>query len=414
MTGKIQRKHWVWPLAGLALQAGMAGAAELPELGEEQPSLAEELQSGFYSRINILAYTVIQEPEDSTINVDNAAEIPRYQAVLNPRADFILNFRQWEFGLKPRAEFIWEKWEDGRRKGDSNDSSELFLNEGWVRYRPIDELLISYGRENLQWGPSVILSSSNPFTRDNGRNNPRVEVPGRDYARALWIPNENWSLSAIANTGEGRADDVETYASGRLLPPGSPLLPDEEFERAYALKLDYTGSSSYFSLIPSYRESDQYKLGFFGGWNANDATLLYIEGNYEDEGKTDYQIGAAYTLEAGPTINLEYLRNNNGCDDEPMAECFLTGQVSFEDVLYRQNYAMIQYTDNTSVRDLNINLRLLRNLDDESNRLIGIFEYDVNNNVQLYLIGNLFSGGDDDEFGSLLSYSVFTGVGYTF
>lgn len=136
MARMAHRLGLALPLAGMAIQAGMAGADELPELGGEQPSLADELASGFYSRVNLMAYTLVQETEESTLNPDNAAEIPRYQWVLNPRADLNLSFRNWEFALKPRAEAIWEKWEDGPRDGDDQDSSELFLTEGWVRYRP--------------------------------------------------------------------------------------------------------------------------------------------------------------------------------------------------------------------------------------------------------------------------------------
>ncbi|GAB3374549.1 hypothetical protein GCM10027514_10150 [Azotobacter armeniacus] len=401
----------VFPLAGMAIQAG---AAELPELGEEQMSLADELASGFYSRINLMAYTLFQETEESTLNPDNAAEIPRYQWVLNPRADLNLNFRNWEFALKPRFEAIWEKWEDGPRDGDDHDSSELFLTEGWVRYRPIDELTLSFGRENLQWGPSVILSLSNPFTRDNGRNNPRVEVPGLDYYRAIWIPSEAWTVSAIANYGPGRSDDIDSLTSGQPRFSDGRLSDEDEFEKIYALKLDYTGSSGYASIIHSYRESDQHQTGFFAGWNASDALLLYTEGNVEHEGKSGYQVGASYTLEIGPTVNIEYLRDNNRCDDEAMIECFQTGQVNSRSVLYRQSYAMIQFTDTTSIRDLEYNVRYLRNLDDESQRFTGILEYDVTDHVQAYFTGNIFTGGDDDEFGTLLRYSVFTGVSYTF
>jgi len=413
MARMAHRIGLAFPLAGVAFHAGLAGADEvLPVLGEEQMSLADELASGFYSRVNLMAYTLLQESEESTLNPDNAAEIPRYQWVLNPRADLNLNFRNWEFALKPRFEAVWESWEDGPRDGDHSDHSELFLTEGWVRYRPFDELTLSYGRENLQWGPSVIESLSNPFTLDNGRNNPRVEVPGLDYYRVIWIPSATWTLSAIYNYGPGRSDDVDPLMSGQPRLTGQS--GDDDFEKVYALKLDYTGSSGYASIIHSYRESDQHKTGFFAGWNASDAMLLYAEGSIEHEAKSAYQFGMSYTLEAGPTVNIEYLRDNNGCDDGPMIQCFQTGQVDSQNVLYRQNYAMVQVTDNTSIRDLEFNIRYLRNLDDESQRFTGILEYDVTNHVQAYLTGNLFTGGDDDEFGTLLRYSVYTGVSYTF
>lgn len=97
-----------------------------------------------------------------------------------------------------------------------------------------------------------------------------------------------------------------------------------------------------------------------------------------------------------------------------MIGCYLDGKINTRSVLYRQSYAMIQVTDNTSIPDLEYNIRYLRNLDDESQRFTGILEYDVTDHVQAYFTGNIFTGGDDDEFGTLLRYSVFTGVSYTF
>jgi hypothetical protein len=46
-------------------------------------------------------------------------------------------------------------------------------------------LYLSYGRENLQWGPSYLFSPSNPFFHDNGRSNPKKEIPGMDFARLV-------------------------------------------------------------------------------------------------------------------------------------------------------------------------------------------------------------------------------------
>ncbi|GAB3386973.1 hypothetical protein [Azotobacter armeniacus] len=37
---------------------------------------------------------------------------------------------------------------------------------------------------------------------------------------------------------------------------------------------------------------------------------------------------------------VKCLRDNNGCDDEAMVECFLSGQANSRSVLYRQSDAM--------------------------------------------------------------------------
>jgi hypothetical protein len=53
-------------------------------------------------------------------------------------------------------------------------------------------------------------------------------------------------------------------------------------------------------------------------------------------------------------------------------------------------------------------------LNDQSNRLIGIFEYEATDHTLLYVIANGFTGSRDSEFGSLLNYSFFVGAAYTF
>ena len=148
-----------------------------------------------------------------------------------------------------------------------------------------------------------------------------------DYGRLVWIPSSTWSLSWIANTDEGRQEFFK------------------HFEPTYALKLDYTGEEKYFSLIPSYRETNdaqrqphEWRLGFFGGWSASDALLLYMEGNVlvdledetgsnrqpatfdQEEGDTDILAGLSYTFQMGPTVSLEYYHNSGGCTG-PIHEC---------------------------------------------------------------------------------------------
>ncbi len=126
------------------------------------------------------------------------------------------------------------------------------------------------------------------------------------------------------------------------------------------------------------------------------------------------QAGASYTLELGPTLNVEYFHNNNSCLLARIEQCFLQAVVNPSDILFRQDYLMAQYTDTKVWTDLNLNLRVIHNLNDSSNRLIGTFEYEVGDHTQLYLTANGFTGSTNSEYGSLLRYSIFAGAGYTF
>jgi hypothetical protein len=381
----------------------IVAAAESPGgAGDEArllKELGEEARKGFSARISLLGFGVAAQPVNSRLNPNNTLEIPRYVTELDLRPDFNLNFRQVELSVRPRLELRWRWWEDGVRQGDNGGDTEVFVQEWLARYRFIDQLFASYGRENLQWGPSYLLSPSNPFNRDNGQNNPMLEVPGLDYARAVWLPSQAWTGSFIANTDRGRQELIR------------------DFKKTYAMKLDYTIEKKYFSLIPSYREDGEFSVGFLGGWTVSDALLLHIEGSVPDRiGDAAILVGGAYTLDWGPTIVAEFFHDGSGCTLKSIAQCFARGFANRQpaDTLFLQNYLLVQYT-HTRIGDttLNLTLRWIRNLDDDSNRIISIFEYGLGDRTQLFAIGSVDIGNNDAEFGSLLNYSLMVGVRFT-
>src|ERR1035438_2659802 len=77
---------------------------------------------------------------------------------------------------------------------------DAYMQEWAVRANLGQDLLLSYGREVLQWGPSMSVSPSNPFFVDNGRSNPVKEIGGRDFFRAVYTPTSRYSISYLANT----------------------------------------------------------------------------------------------------------------------------------------------------------------------------------------------------------------------
>ncbi|RJG09583.1 hypothetical protein [Massilia cavernae] len=380
----------------LSLACGAATAADPPEA----PAGAG---SGFYSRINLLGFGLYQDTRANNLaNPGNRLEIPRYQAELNLRPDFNLDAGRFEFGLKPRLRIARTKVEHrfGREVNDTVD--EAFINEGFVRFRLTDSVLLNAGRENLQWGPSALLSPSNPFNASNGRNNPNLELPGLDYARAVFVASPSVTVSAIANTGAGRLEHAGPY------------------RKAYAAKLDYTGDGHFASVLVSRRDGDSYRIGGFAGWNASDALLLYAEGSTgEDSGaRRDRQLlaGGAYTLESGATLTGELFVNNAGCPDAHIATCIQMRGVLVDALhpLVRRRYAMLQYADTKIGGNVNLVVRLIRNLDDRSVQLVANAEYELGEHWQLYLIPTFYHGQERSEFGALLRKSVFFGASYTF
>ena len=190
-----------WLLLLTWISSGVAGNGE-----NTDQSLSDELVEGFDARINLVGFGTYRKVADSAVNRGNIFLIPRYQLEADFRPDFYLNFRRLDLIFKPRFE-VRRLWvEDGILEGSADTEDDVFVNEWLARIRLNDMLFASYGRENLQWGPSYLLSPSNPFNRHNGRNNPELELPGMDFARLVWIPNDRWTASFIANLGEGALD----------------------------------------------------------------------------------------------------------------------------------------------------------------------------------------------------------------
>lgn len=353
----------------------------------------------FDSRINAVAFGVIQELEDnSTLNLGNRLGLPQYRAEINLRPDFSLSTENLEVGFKPRFNVQYNQLTDGITGEQSNTDTDAFVNEWLLRYKLNSKLFISYGRENLQWGPSSLISASSPFNDNNGRDNPRLEIPGQDYAKAIWIPSNQLSISLIANIDEGRRKT------------------SNNFNKTYAAKIDYTGDEFYAGLIPSYKEGEKERLGWYMNKSVTDALLLHAEGSLlGSKQNRSLLVGGSYTLEDGGTVSLEFLNQQGGCDFSDFHFCFSnTTTAGSNRKLIRDKYALIQYSKNQVGDMFNITLRGTHGLDDSSSKITAFLEYEINDNAQLFFVGDFYSGSPNSEFGSLLDNAGMIGVGYTF
>jgi hypothetical protein len=301
------------------------------------------------------------------------------------------------------------------------------------------------------------------------------------------VASPAFTLSAIANTGRGRLDSGERYRKAR------------------ALKLDYTGDTTFASLIASKADGEYARLGGFAGWNVTDAFSLHVEGSGgrgahsattaaaggtgglslggaiggavggiaggalggsigdpagasapgalagslsgsvggvlngwmngwlsgwpinwlaslgnagPPDRRRDRQVlaGGSYTLESGPTLSAEYFLNKDGCTDVAIQLCLARRGALVDPLrpLARRRYALLQYVDTKVGGKTNLYLRLIRNLDDNSNQVVLNVEHELGQHWQLYVIPTLYHGRPGSEFGSVLKRSLFVGASYTF
>ncbi len=423
-----------------------------PDFG--QPPRASELASSGWSKLtegfdaqgHVLVWVTRQEPASSSQNPDNAfLHLPERRLTAEPRPDFFWANDTVDLSLKPRAKFDWQWIGEGPKEGRSDSETELWVNEWRARVQVLEPLLVSYGRENLQWGPSFLSSPSNPFFSDNGRLQLNTEVRGQDFVRLIWLMDDAWSLSAIVRTGEGADFDQRSL------------------ERIYALKLDWTGAASYASLIGSHEVDFGNRVGGFAGWTASDALLIYAEaviqrgsqGRYPspaaspfgrelNDDRTDSSrletqtlVGGGYTLVTGATITLEYLYNSAGYDStdakayyhlrQQAAKAFRTpgpttglatrilGQTIDPGLNFqRRHYLLLQYVNPDIGDRLSLTGRCTLNLEDRSTRLYGSMVYSLNDHLEVYTTVLVNSANDRTEFGSLFHYQWTVGLTYAF
>jgi hypothetical protein len=420
---------------------------------------AEPAHPEFRHLLKNFTFATPYQPSQSTQNPNNVFEIPSFQLENETRLDAFLDYRALRLSAKPRLNLLWERWSEGSLAGQSGSDVDFFVNEFGATVTPDERLFISYGRENLQWGPSSLISPSNPFFVDNGQRNPKREVAGSDFAKIVWVPNQTWTWSVIANLFEGRPLGRDRARTLGL-----------EFERTYALKVDYTGYRKFFSVIGSYREAGEHlegeglRIGGYLGWTASDALLLHAEASgamrndsLYPEAREAVPLGAAmspikiddggywalvlaggsYTFDFGPTLVFEYLFNREGYSSVEAADYYRLRRSAADGLsrplpiagasamtlrdtlapgtrLLRQNYFMLQYQQPQIRNQLDLVFRYTLGVDDQSSQLISVVQYGLGDRVLVFVVGAQNFGSIDAEARTLVDYAYSFGLEVTF
>ncbi len=436
MKGERKKYHG----AGLLLCAALVAMPLLALAEKQDPQAANDW---FSRNFRALLFTEMQEPSNSSQTPDNAfLRIPRYQVELDLRPDFAVETPMVSWTFKPRVIATAEWWRDGEPTGERDREARFFVNEWMVQPKLTDDLFISFGKEKLLWGASFLVSPSNILFKDTEKANPKAEVEGKYMGRVVYMPNRNVTIMGIDETQR------EENAFG------GPLRPIR------AIKVDILGSSSQVSVIGYAQQHERFRLGSYGQWTASDAVVLYYDGIVSKGTDVLYPVldpanplggsmgpvneqssrpfatvtvGGSYTFLSGETLSIEFLYNGVGYDDNEARNYYALRQhaaagylsngplvglsaMTLADTLnpgmpfLRRYYLLAQVQEREIGNVLDVMVRFVRSLEENSGLASVIVEWQVAKRVQLFTIDSIAFGGKETEFRSLIEKSFLAGV----
>lgn len=395
----------------------------------------------------ILSLVNIQEPTECHENPNNdylKLENTSYETHLRPN----LSFKNGpvKLGFSPRLIAVHKIFEEGGQKGRTDDNVEIFVNEAYIKLDVLPSGSVTVQRKNMQWGNGFLLSPSNPFYSDTGKNRPDQELPGKDFIVLTAVPNDWLSINGLVNVacGEARTEFSE-----------------EKFKKVYALKANATFNTLFFSPIISYEDHDRLRLGSYGSWTVSDALILFFDTSFAKGSKARYVVpeaadlfgyefqrskddypkilpevlvGSSYTFLNGVSIFLEYLYYGTGYNAaeskryyrllEQSADAFPTGSIEALGDLYgswqnglaflRRNYFMLYAKRDNLWQRLDLTSGLMRNMDDNSYYVLNFIDVKINDRLKAFANSYIHSKEDDTEFERPVEFMQTLGLRFYF
>jgi len=350
---------------------------------------------------------------DSLLNPGNQlARIPYNSNTTEARFNFKAEQENLRFTARPIALY---------QNNSFNNQKDAYLSLWQLRLRVQDAWSIAAGREVLNWGPAQFRSPSSPFYFDNGRSNPMRELSGVDALKVSWNPDMQRTLTLAHLTGSGHL--------AQNIWRNSDLFKAEQRGDDWAggLGLAQTPGQGLFA-------------GVHGQYSASDAWLLYGEAASSTRAnalqspadtnllysilprsarKTVMLAGIAWTFDNGHSLNAEYLHDGHGYSPAEQTAYYRRASASplntsmalqFAPPLLGRDYLHLVWQSNLMESGGYWRMMASHSFSDHGNELSGYSEFSLNRQVTVFMLGALPAGGTQQEFSSLLRYSVTAGI----
>ncbi|MDQ1152382.1 hypothetical protein QE382_004366 [Sphingobacterium zeae] len=309
---------------------------------------------------------------------------------------------------------------------------------------------LSGGRYFKTIGTSLITNPSNLFFIETNPINPKLEIAPKDFFEIAFSATKDLNINLIANLGKG---EDKYYVA-----------PYFDFKRQYGVQVDFYSGSFQNGLIFSIDESKRWGVGTYGQKTVGNSLVFWIDANLKYKPNRFYSqipmapeirdiinyemvngeenshvyvqglFGMSYTFNFGPTLNLEYYHNGIGYNRSQLDRYWtmiyqasdynfdISEQLSNRNMgrainpgmqFIRKNYIFSQFGQNDLFGKLNFFVRYLNCLDDKSQQLSALIEYNLSNRLELFTTV-LFNPtrNTKTDFGRLVKNQIMTGLIY--
>lgn len=333
----------------------------------------------------------------------------------------------------------------------------LYINEAYAQFILLEDLILTYGIQNYQWGPAESVSPSNKiFKEEITQKGLMYEPLGKYIFRLNYTFAQYFSIIGMIELQE-RENNTKSVFNMKV--------SEGEFHLKGLLKTEiaWEGGSNYFGIVlgsihkdkPWVGEYLSYNISFIDGLSfyfdsshvkgsntyypvvyeyyqsIQSLNYVILEQNHKSSDKifNTYVLGLKYDLEQGSIIRLEYINNSNGYtkkdynlilnsfsdQDNPIQLNFYKTNLEkfyLSDLdLYGKKYLYfsLYYPDVFDISDLNLYFKNISSLDDNSQFWDLSLEYSLTDNSVISSSGSLYLGNDNSFLKTNLrsNYSIF-------
>lgn len=391
--------------------------------------------SNYQQRLNVdwlngvYARTVaesVYNPHNTFFEIDRAG----FRSDLNMDYRWIYNSKH-RVVLRPRlySQYVDIEYSDGvqpytiQRNRGKIELTEAF-GEAWIS----DQVSLTLGLQNYQWGPAELISPSNPifhFSRE--QRSVLWKEKGHNLVRMNWSPTETFSFVALAEV----ANNQEAI-----------FIADREFRQKSIFKTEFRSqkeAQNYLGLAAGQEEESKSFGGAYFNWMMLESLSIYGDSRFTHQGFTYapkdtrggltvdmlederyspnamHHLGVFGTRYEGTYVDLrlEYVNNSRGFDLVEMEKAVLSASPlnpNFEQNIRRlirpglefygkhYGYFSLRIPDVGSNNQWQFYLRYLHSGMDGSGMISPSFERSMGDNFILYGEGRHSTGSRDREF----------------